>query len=243
MQRRQGGGNGTTPAKTKGGGNGGGGGGAQKAKKPRCAPVDNPNVAINGGFYKHDVFITLSENQQKEVIRLREAGGNAAAPACAAAPVRAIKSVGIQEPVVEIAAVTVEATATDDGIITVDDGDKKPAAFQFGRHAYHRTTTIEAGHRTIMMVKRGAAELNNDDPEVVWDEGPGESLVNLAYRTAAPTIDEPVNRVVISNTLPLLPPIETVEAKDAEADTEEDMKPAAVEPGTVVDQGPPMSQK
>jgi hypothetical protein len=171
------GGNGTTPTKTKGGGNGGGGGGAQKTKKPRCAPVDNPNVAITGGFYKHNVFITLSENQRKEVICLREAaGGHAAAPACAAAPGRAIKSVGIQEPVIEIAAVTVEATATDDGIITVDDGDK------FGHHAYQRTT-IEAGHRKIMMVKRGAAELANDDPEVVWDEGPGESLVNLVYRT------------------------------------------------------------
>jgi hypothetical protein len=159
------------------------------------------------------------------------------APARAAAPGRAIKSVGIQELVVEIA-----ATATDDGIITVDDGDKKPAAVQFGRHAYHRTT-IEAGHRTIMMVKRGAAELANDDPEVVWDKGPGESLVNLVYRTAAPAIDEPVDQVVISNTLPLLPLVETVEAKDAEEDTEEEMKPAVVDPGTVVDQGPPMLQK
>jgi hypothetical protein len=235
------GGKGTTPTKAKGGGKDGGG--AQKAKKPRCAPVDNPNVAITGGFYTHDVFVTLSENQQKEVIRLRAAaGGNAVAPARAAAPGRAIKSVGIQEPVVEIAAVAIKATATDDGIITVDDGDKKPAAVQFGRHAYHRTT-IEAGHRIIKMVKRGAAVLTDDDPEVVWDEVPGESLVNLAYRTAAPTIDEPVNRVVTTKNLPLLPPDDSVEAKDAEEDTEEEMKPAVVEPGTVVDQGPPMSQK
>jgi hypothetical protein len=49
--------------------------------------------------------------------------------------------------------------------------------------------------------------------------------------------------VVISNTLPLLPPVETVEAKDAEEGTEEEMKPAAVDSEPMVDQGPPMLQK
>jgi hypothetical protein len=176
--------NGTTPTKTK---SGGGGGGGQKTKKPRCAPVDNPNVAITGGFYKHDVFGTLSEKQQKEAIRLHKAaGGNAMVPAYAAAPVRAMKSVAIQLPVVTV---VVEAVATGDGFISVNDNDNdnKPAAVQFGRHAYHRS---------IKMVKLSAAVLANDDPEVVWEETPGESLVDLAYRAANPVTMAEVDRVV-----------------------------------------------
>jgi ribosome assembly protein YihI (activator of Der GTPase) len=59
-------GSGTAPIKHKGDG------GQQNTKKPPFAAVDNPNVPITGGFYKHDVFITLSEKQQQEVFRLRE---------------------------------------------------------------------------------------------------------------------------------------------------------------------------